>query len=226
MFYNTKNILKKLANYNIKKSAAVSGRFILAYTASNTPPDLQLKFGHLNKEVKTGLGSGSLFGPGIYCVFSKDSYNERTFNGYYGRYIYTLVTNTQNVISFDLKEAIKIYPNLKDIISKRTDGFINLKNILIAQSIILDLDIEKNIEDYSLENKDMITILNENNLKSVKSVLKDSSVIRTSFSWGIPVPKNNKHIIYVLLDALTNSFSVDTAPGAECLSISCSNLLL
>lgn len=38
----------------------------------------------------------------------------------------------------------------------------------------------------------------------VKSGLKDLSVSRTSFSWGVPVPGNPKHVIYVWLDALTN----------------------
>mgnify|MGYP003325952120 CR=1 FL=1 len=41
----------------------------------------------------------------------------------------------------------------------------------------------------------------------VKKGLKDLSVSRTSFSWGIPVPKNKKHVIYVWLDALTNYIS-------------------
>ncbi|HEX3954558.1 MAG TPA: methionine--tRNA ligase [Stellaceae bacterium] len=38
----------------------------------------------------------------------------------------------------------------------------------------------------------------------VKSGLKDLSVSRTSFSWGIPVPGNPRHVIYVWLDALAN----------------------
>ena len=38
----------------------------------------------------------------------------------------------------------------------------------------------------------------------VKSGLKDLSISRTSFDWGIPVPGSDKHIMYVLLDALTN----------------------
>ncbi len=38
----------------------------------------------------------------------------------------------------------------------------------------------------------------------VKGGLKDISISRTSFNWGIPVPNNNDHIIYVWLDALTN----------------------
>lgn len=41
----------------------------------------------------------------------------------------------------------------------------------------------------------------------VKSGLVDLSVSRTSFKWGIPVPENEKHIIYVWLDALTNYIS-------------------
>jgi methionyl-tRNA synthetase len=38
----------------------------------------------------------------------------------------------------------------------------------------------------------------------VKSGLNDLSISRTSFDWGIKVPNNNKHVIYVWIDALTN----------------------
>jgi methionyl-tRNA synthetase len=38
----------------------------------------------------------------------------------------------------------------------------------------------------------------------VRSGLKDLSVSRTSFSWGIPVPGDEKHVVYVWLDALIN----------------------
>ena len=41
----------------------------------------------------------------------------------------------------------------------------------------------------------------------VKSGLKDLSISRDNFNWGIPVPNNNKHVIYVWLDALTNYIS-------------------
>jgi methionyl-tRNA synthetase len=34
--------------------------------------------------------------------------------------------------------------------------------------------------------------------------LKDLSISRTTFDWGIPVPGNEKHVIYVWLDALVN----------------------
>lgn len=38
----------------------------------------------------------------------------------------------------------------------------------------------------------------------VKGGLKDLSISRTTFDWGIPVPGNPKHIMYVWVDALTN----------------------
>ncbi|HTV83184.1 MAG TPA: methionine--tRNA ligase [Acidobacteriaceae bacterium] len=38
----------------------------------------------------------------------------------------------------------------------------------------------------------------------VKSGLRDLSVSRTSFNWGIPVPGDEKHVIYVWMDALAN----------------------
>jgi len=41
-------------------------------------------------------------------------------------------------------------------------------------------------------------------LSFVKEGLRDLSVSRTSFTWGIPVPGNADHVIYVWFDALTN----------------------
>ena len=38
----------------------------------------------------------------------------------------------------------------------------------------------------------------------VRGGLKDLSVSRTSFTWGIPVPGDEKHVVYVWLDALAN----------------------
>ena len=46
----------------------------------------------------------------------------------------------------------------------------------------------------------------------VKSGLKDLSVSRKSFSWGIKVPNDKNHIIYVWLDALTNYISALNFP--------------
>jgi methionyl-tRNA synthetase len=41
-------------------------------------------------------------------------------------------------------------------------------------------------------------------LSFVQGGLKDLSVSRTSFTWGIPVPGNPKHVMYVWFDALSN----------------------
>lgn len=41
----------------------------------------------------------------------------------------------------------------------------------------------------------------------IKGGLDDLCVSRTSFTWGIPVPFNNKHVVYVWFDALINYLS-------------------
>ena len=49
----------------------------------------------------------------------------------------------------------------------------------------------------------------------VKSGLKDLSVSRKSFSWGIKVPNNKNHVIYVWLDALVNYISALNYPDLD-----------
>ena len=49
----------------------------------------------------------------------------------------------------------------------------------------------------------------------VKSGLQDLSVSRTSFRWGIPVPDNDEHIMYVWLDALTNYITAAGDPDPK-----------
>ena len=41
----------------------------------------------------------------------------------------------------------------------------------------------------------------------VKSGLKDLSISRTTFDWGVPVPDDPDHVMYVWVDALTNYIS-------------------
>ena len=41
-------------------------------------------------------------------------------------------------------------------------------------------------------------------LRFVQGGLKDLSISRTSFDWGVPVPGSDDHVMYVWLDALTN----------------------
>ena len=56
------------------------------------------------------------------------------------------------------------------------------------------------------DNPDFLAPLSRRNevLRFVEGGLQDLSVSRTSFSWGIPVPGDSSHVIYVWLDALTN----------------------
>lgn len=49
----------------------------------------------------------------------------------------------------------------------------------------------------------------------VKGGLRDLSISRTTFSWGIPVPGDDKHIMYVWLDALSNYLSALGYPEME-----------
>ena len=67
------------------------------------------------------------------------------------------------------------------------------------------------------ENRNFILPLSRRNevIKFVEKGLKDLSISRTSFTWGIKVPKNNKHVIYVWLDALTNYISALNFPDTE-----------
>lgn len=55
-----------------------------------------------------------------------------------------------------------------------------------------------------------------NEVKSfVKSGLKDLSVSRTTFDWGVPVPGNDKHVMYVWIDALTNYITAAGYPDDQ-----------
>ena len=49
----------------------------------------------------------------------------------------------------------------------------------------------------------------------VRSGLRDLSISRTGFSWGIPVPDDPKHVIYVWLDALANYITALGYPEVE-----------
>jgi len=49
----------------------------------------------------------------------------------------------------------------------------------------------------------------------VKGGLQDLSISRTTFDWGIPVPGNPKHVMYVWVDALTNYITGVGFPDTE-----------
>ena len=60
--------------------------------------------------------------------------------------------------------------------------------------------------DFYKKNPDFIAPRSRRNevISFVNSGLRDLSISRTSFNWGITVPNNPEHIMYVWLDALTN----------------------
>jgi methionyl-tRNA synthetase len=60
--------------------------------------------------------------------------------------------------------------------------------------------------DHYAANPDFIRPESRRNevLRFVEGGLKDLSISRTSFDWGVPVPGSDDHVMYVWLDALTN----------------------
>ena len=76
---------------------------------------------------------------------------------------------------------------------------------------------EKPLLDYYNNNPNFISPLSRKKevISFVKGGLKDLSVSRKSFSWGIKVPDDKDHIIYVWLDALTNYLSAINYPDTE-----------
>ena len=71
--------------------------------------------------------------------------------------------------------------------------------------------------DHYKNNNDFILPMSRKNevVKFVEKGLKDLSVSRTSFSWGLPVPNDKKHVIYVWLDALSNYLSALNFPDVS-----------
>jgi len=52
-------------------------------------------------------------------------------------------------------------------------------------------------------------------LSFIKSGLKDLSISRTTFNWGVPVPNNPNHVMYVWIDALCNYLTSIGYPEKE-----------
>ena len=74
----------------------------------------------------------------------------------------------------------------------------------------------KLLEFYEKNEKFILPISRRNEvINFVKGGLTDLSVSRTSFTWGIKVPNNDKHVIYVWLDALTNYLSALNYPNVS-----------
>ena len=76
---------------------------------------------------------------------------------------------------------------------------------------------QDNLLEYYENNPDFISPKSRKNevISFVKSGLKDLSISRKAFSWGIKVPNNPEHVIYVWLDALTNYISALNYPNTD-----------
>ena len=76
---------------------------------------------------------------------------------------------------------------------------------------------QKALLEYYKDNPNFIQPESRKNevISFVESGLKDLSISRKSFSWGIKVPGNNDHVIYVWLDALTNYISALNYPNTN-----------
>ncbi|UNF41326.1 methionine--tRNA ligase [Bartonella krasnovii] len=68
---------------------------------------------------------------------------------------------------------------------------------------------EKALLEYYEKHPDFIAPFERRNeiISFIKSGLKDISISRTNFNWGVAVPDNPKHVMYVWVDALTNYLS-------------------
>ncbi len=68
---------------------------------------------------------------------------------------------------------------------------------------------EKQLLDFINANPDFIQPETRRNevVSFIESGLEDLCVSRTTFTWGIPIPSNPKHVIYVWIDALFNYLS-------------------
>jgi methionyl-tRNA synthetase len=72
------------------------------------------------------------------------------------------------------------------------------------------LDLYARVPDFVLPRERMNEVAS-----FVKGGLKDLSLSRTTFTWGIPVPNDPKHIMYVWVDALTNYITAVGFPDTD-----------
>lgn len=68
---------------------------------------------------------------------------------------------------------------------------------------------QERLLQYIEDHTDFIQPISRRNemINFIKGGLEDLCISRTTFNWGIPVPINEKHVIYVWFDALTNYIS-------------------
>lgn len=97
-------------------------------------------------------------------------------------------------------------------VHKKEPDFVDEENYFFKMSKYRDKLVEhiKKNKNFIIPEPKRIEILNR-----LKEPLKDLSVSRTSFKWGIPVPIDDKHVQYVWMDALLNYISTIDYPDGE-----------
>jgi len=102
--------------------------------------------------------------------------------------------------------------NVESVLGERQDELINTsvaqdpRQHLTQPELARIIQHEKRWDAETLESciKDRRLNYSADEKLYVPGALKDLSISRTSFTWGIPVPGNEKHVVYVWLDALVN----------------------
>jgi len=115
--------------------------------------------------------------------------------------------------AFYSEEEIEEYENVKRSISSKS-----IVEWIEEESYFFRLSKwEKPLLEYYEKHPDFISPTSRKNevISFVKGGLKDLSVSRKSFSWGIKVPNDKDHVIYVWLDALTNYISALNYPNTD-----------
>jgi methionyl-tRNA synthetase len=72
------------------------------------------------------------------------------------------------------------------------------------------LDLYKRVPDFVLPKERLNEVAS-----FVRGGLQDLSISRTTFNWGVPVPGDPKHIMYVWVDALTNYITALDYPDTD-----------
>lgn len=80
---------------------------------------------------------------------------------------------------------------------------------------------ERPLLDFYEAHPDAIAPVSRRNeiLSFIKGGLRDLSISRTKFTWGIAVPEDPEHVMYVWVDALTNYLTALGYPNAESMDL-------
>jgi len=118
---------------------------------------------------------------------------------YKAKYKGTYCVGCEKFLTFeDIANGVCIlHPNLKLVEQEEENYFLKLKEL--SSKVLAEL--EKNT--YSVfpeERKNEI-------IGKIKQGIEDVSISRVGVSWGIPVPWDDKHTVYVWVDALINYYS-------------------